>query len=152
MESTSGLYRSADLCIKIRDLGYFCKITDVAQALRDTDVSSIFDHFFNDTVFVLWDKKSPVNGIAAEEIISTYGMSDKNEAFAVFADGTLVAFHITAPNGSGQLMTKKEALKYAEAAKNAYVINKTNVEILNTVCDKLIEKEIQHGKELQTSQ
>jgi hypothetical protein len=151
MEPTDGLYRSADLCFKIRELGLYCKITDVAQELKDIDTSTIFDHFFDVTNFVLWDKKTSISGVPAQELIDNYKMKDDNEAIAIFSEGQLIAFHITAPNGSGMLMTKEEASKFGEITKNTYVINRTNQEILNIICDKLIAKEEKSGQKFAPS-
>lgn len=151
MSRTDGLYHAAELTTKIRELGYFTKITDVAQIMRTIDTSSIFDHFFNATNYVLWDKTSTVSGIPAQDIIGNYNITDKNEAFAVFSEGSLVAFHITAPDGSGKLMTKKEAETFGELTKNNYVVSRTNQEILNVVSDKLMEKEVDSGKEFTPS-
>lgn len=64
--------------------------------------------------YAVWDHVSPVNGVSAEQVISSRGISADDVVYMIYRDGVLLYFQDAAPDGR-RLKSVAEAEAAAEA-------------------------------------
>ena len=105
---------------------------DIDEALK-TDREEIINSVKDRYTYEIWDNKSSINGIKAEDIISsrTYKIG---KAYLVYIDGDLVFFQDHNPEKSGyERMTKAEAERFAKQKINELIENTVDTIILNKI-------------------
>ena len=105
---------------------------DIDEALK-TDREEIINSVKDRYTYEIWDNKSPINGISAEDIINsrTYKIG---KAYLVYIDGDLVFFQDHNPEKSGyEKMTKAEAERFAKQKINELIENTVDTIILNKI-------------------
>ena len=105
---------------------------DIDEALK-TDREEIINSVKDRYTYEIWDNKSPINGISAEDIINSRGYKI-GKAYLVYIDGDLVFFQDHNPEKSGyEKMTKAEAERFAKQKINELIENTVDTIILNKV-------------------
>ena len=101
---------------------------DIDEALK-TDREAIINSVKDRYTYEIWDNKSSINGVKAEDIINsrTYKIG---KAYLVYIDGDLVFFQ----DKSGyEKMTKAEAERFAKQKINELIENTVDTIILNKI-------------------
>lgn len=105
---------------------------DIDEALK-TDREEIINSVKDRYTYEIWDNKSSINGVKAEDIINsrTYKIC---KAYLVYIDGDLVFFQDHNPEKSGyEKMTKAEAERFAKQKINELIENTVDTIILNKI-------------------
>lgn len=85
--------------------------------------------------YEIWDKKSPINGIDAKEIIKSREYTI-DKAYIIYIDEKLVYFQDHNPNESGYVkMNKTQATKLAEE----FINKKIEENVDNIIVEKVIQ-------------
>lgn len=110
-------------------------ISEINKLINEQDRESILKVQTDRMRYEIWDKKSPINGIAAKEIIKSRNYKI-DKAYLIYIDNNLIYFQDHNPNESGYVkMNKKEAEKLA-----IDFINKKSEEMTdNIIVGKVIE-------------
>lgn len=105
---------------------------DIDKALktnREEIINSIKDRY----TYEIWDNKSPINGVNAEDIINSRSYKI-GKAYLVYIDGDLVFFQDHNPEENGyEKMTKAEAERFAKQKINELIENTVDTIILNKI-------------------
>lgn len=110
-------------------------ISEINKLINEQDRESILKVQTDRMRYEIWDKKSPINGITAKEIIKSRNYKI-DKAYLIYIDNNLIYFQDHNPNESGYVkMNKKEAEKLA-----IDFINKKSEEMTdNIIVGKVIE-------------
>ena len=110
-------------------------ISEINKLINEQDRESILKVQTDRMRYEIWDKKSPINGITAKEIIKSRNYKI-DKAYLIYIDNKLIYFQDHNPNESGYVkMNKKEAEKLA-----VDFINKKSEEMTdNIIVGKVIE-------------
>lgn len=110
-------------------------ISEINKLINEQDRESILKVQTDRMRYEIWDKKSPINGITAKEIIKSRNYKI-DKAYLIYIDNNLIYFQDHNPNESGYVkMNKKEAEKLA-----VDFINKKSEEMTdNIIVGKVIE-------------
>ena len=110
-------------------------ISEINKLINEQDRESILKVQTDRMRYEIWDKKSPINGITAKEIIKSRNYKI-DKAYLIYIDNNLIYFQDHNPNKSGYVkMNKKEAEKLA-----VDFINKKSEEMTdNIIVGKVIE-------------
>lgn len=110
-------------------------ISEINKLINEQDRESILKVQIDRMRYEIWDKKSPINGITAKEIIKSKNYKI-DKAYLIYIDNNLIYFQDHNPNESGYVkMNKKEAEKLA-----VDFINKKSEEMTdNIIVGKVIE-------------
>ena len=110
-------------------------IKETNKLINEQDRESILKVQTDRMRYEIWDKKSPINGITAKEIIKSRNYKI-DKAYLIYIDNNLIYFQDHNPNESGYVkMNKKEAEKLA-----IDFINKKSEEMTdNIIVGKVIE-------------
>lgn len=110
-------------------------ISEINKLINKQDRESILKVQTDRMRYEIWDKKSPINGITAKEIIKSRNYKI-DKAYLIYIDNNLIYFQDHNPNESGYVkMNKKEAEKLA-----VDFINKKSEEMTdNIIVGKVIE-------------
>ena len=110
-------------------------ISEINKLINEQDRESILKVQTDRMRYEIWDKKSPINGITAKEIIKSRNYKI-DKAYLIYIDNNLIYFQYNNPNESGYVkMNKKEAEKLA-----VDFINKKSEEMTdNIIVGKVIE-------------
>lgn len=110
-------------------------ISEINKLINEQDRESILKVQIDRMRYEIWDKKSPINGITAKEIIKSRNYKI-DKAYLIYIDNNLIYFQDHNPNESGYVkMNKKEAEKLA-----VDFINKKSEEMTdNIIVGKVIE-------------
>lgn len=110
-------------------------ISEINKLINEQDRESILKVQIDRMRYEIWDKKSPINGITAKEIIKSRNYKI-DKAYLIYIDNNLIYFQDHNPNESGYVkMNKKEAEKLA-----IDFINKKSEEMTdNIIVGKVIE-------------
>lgn len=110
-------------------------ISEINKLINEQDRESILKVQTDRMRYEIWDKKSPINGITAKEIIKSRNYKI-DKAYLIYIDDNLIYFQDHNPNESGYVkMNKKEAEKLA-----IDFINKKSEEMTdNIIVGKVIE-------------
>ena len=110
-------------------------ISEINKLINEQDRESILNVQTDSMRYEIWDKKSPINGITAKEIIKSRNYKI-DKAYLIYIDNNLIYFQDHNPNESGYVkMNKKEAEKLA-----IDFINKKSEEMTdNIIVGKVIE-------------
>ena len=133
-----GLYALSYKKGEIKDIksrnGESC-ISEINKLINEQDRESILKVQTDRMRYEIWDKKSPINGITAKEIIKSRNYKI-DKAYLIYIDNKLIYFQDHNPNESGYVkMNKKEAEKLA-----VDFINKKSEEMTdNIIVGKVIE-------------
>ena len=85
--------------------------------------------------YEIWDKKAPINGIDAKEIIKSREYTI-DKAYIIYIDENLVYFQDHNPNESGYVkMNKTQATKLAEE----FINKKIEENVDNLIAEKVIQ-------------
>ena len=105
---------------------------DVDNALK-TDRKEIINSIKDRYNYEIWDNKSPINGVNAEDIINSRSYKI-GKAYLIYIDGDLVFFQDHNPEESGyKKMTKAEAERFAKQKINELIENTVDTIILNKI-------------------
>lgn len=105
---------------------------DIDEALK-TDREEIVNSVKDRYTYEIWDNKSPINGVSAEDIINSRNYKI-GKAYLVYIDGDLVFFQDHNPEKSGyEKMTKTEAERFAKQKINELIENTVDTIILNKI-------------------
>lgn len=105
---------------------------DVDNALK-TDRKEIINSIKDRYNYEIWDNKTPINGVKAEDIINSRNYKI-GKAYLIYIDGDLVFFQDHNPEKSGyEKMTKVEAEKFAKKKINELIENCVDSIILNKI-------------------
>ena len=91
----------------------------VALKLADTDVTPLYESSRNRVEWVIWDHKSPINGVSAKEVEARYPRAD--EVYLLEVDGKVVFFQPHAPHVEGLAPLSKSVVE-ATAEQHAVEI------------------------------
>lgn len=110
-------------------------VSEINKLINEQDRESILKVQTDRMRYEIWDKKSPINGITAKEIIKSRNYKI-DKAYLIYIDNNLIYFQDHNPNESGYVkMNKKEAEKLA-----IDFINKKSEEMTdNIIVGKVIE-------------
>ena len=110
-------------------------ISEINKLINEQDRESILKVQTDRMRYEIWDKKSPINGSTAKEIIKSRNYKI-DKAYLIYIDNNLIYFQDHNPNESGYVkMNKKEAEKLA-----IDFINKKSEEMTdNIIVGKVIE-------------
>lgn len=110
-------------------------VSEINKLINEQDRESILKVQTDRMRYEIWDKKSPINGITAKEIIKSRNYKI-DKAYLIYIDNNLIYFQDHNPNESGYVkMNKKEAKKLA-----IDFINKKSEEMTdNIIVGKVIE-------------
>lgn len=110
-------------------------VSEINKLINEQDRESILKVQTDRMRYEIWDKKSPINGITAKEIIKSRNYKI-DKAYLIYIDNNLIYFQDHNPNESGYVkMNKKEAEKLA-----VDFINKKSEEMTdNIIVGKVIE-------------
>ncbi len=104
-------------------------IDEALKTDREEIINSIKDRY----TYEIWDNKSPINGINAEDIINSRNYKI-GKAYLVYIDGDLVFFQDHNPEKSGyEKMTKAEAERFAKQKINELIESTVDTIILNKI-------------------
>lgn len=110
-------------------------ISEINKLINKQDRESILKVQTDRMRYEIWDKKSPINGITAKEIIKSRNYKI-DKAYLIYIDNNLIYFQDHNPNKIGYVkMNKKEAENLA-----IDFINKKSEEMTdNIIVGKVIE-------------
>lgn len=110
-------------------------VSEINKLINEQDRESILKVQTDRMRYEIWDKKSPINGITAKEIIKSRNYKI-DKAYLIYIDNNLIYFQDHNPNESGYVkMNKREAEKLA-----IDFINKKSEEMTdNIIVGKVIE-------------
>lgn len=110
-------------------------VSEINKLINEQDRESILKVQTDRMRYEIWDKKSPINGITAKEIIKSRNYKI-DKAYLIYIDNNLIYFQDHNPNESGYVkMNKKKAEKLA-----IDFINKKSEEMTdNIIVGKVIE-------------
>jgi len=91
---------------------------DVDSVLARVDVEALQREADGEYTWEIWDKRSPINGIPAEEMIRNYNIAPDDVVFLLRnKDGLVELFQPVAPGVPGNVkMNRAQAEEYARAA------------------------------------
>lgn len=110
-------------------------ISEINKLIKEQDRESILKVQKDRMRYEIWDKKFPINGITAKQIIKSRDYKI-DKAYLIYIDNNLIYFQDHNPKESGYVkMNKKEAEKLAQD-----FIDKKSEEITdNIIVGKVIE-------------
>ena len=98
----------------LKSKGYGIDIKTIDKLISKFDIDSISETQAKRFRYEIWDKKSPINNVPAEDIINSRNYKIVN-AYLIYVDEQLVYFQDHNPNEEGYVsMTKKEAEQIAQ--------------------------------------
>lgn len=110
-------------------------ISEINKLINKQDRESILKVQTDRMRYEIWDKKSPINGITAKEIIKSRNYKI-DKAYLIYIDNNLIYFQDHNPNESGYVkMNKKEAEKLAVD----FISEKSEEMTDNIIVGKVIE-------------
>lgn len=110
-------------------------IDEINSIIEKQNRDSIKNTQINRFRYEIWDKKSPINGIDAKEIIKSREYTI-DKAYIIYIDENLVYFQDHNPNESGYIkMNKTQATKLAEE----FINKKIEENIDNIIAEKVIQ-------------
>lgn len=110
------------------------KITDTIDRDKITEVEKLRFSY------EIWDKKSSINGVKANEIIKSRNYT-VGSAYLIYIDNNLVYFQDHNPNESGYVkMTKSNAIKIAENFINEKIEENTDSIIIQQIIEEILSK------------
>lgn len=110
-------------------------IDEINSIIEKQNRDSIKNTQRNRFRYEIWDKKSPINGIDAKEIIKSRGYTI-DKAYIIYIDENLVYFQDHNPNESGYVkMNKTQATKLAEE----FIDKKIEENVDNIIAEKVIQ-------------
>lgn len=110
-------------------------ISEINKLINEQDRESILKVQTDRMRYEIWDKKSPINGITAKEIIKSRNYKI-DKAYLIYIDNNLIYFQDHNPNESGYVkMNKKEAEKLAVD----FISKKSEEMTDNIIVGKVIE-------------
>lgn len=124
----------------VQRLGKESSIEEITNLIDSQDRDKIKKEQKERFFYELWDKKSPINDVPAQEILEdkTYAI---NNAYLIYIDNKLVYFQDHAPNQSGFVkMTKTEAKEFAEDFIDKKIEENTDNVIVKNVIDAITSK------------
>ncbi|MDI6872107.1 MAG: hypothetical protein QME79_12340 [Bacillota bacterium] len=123
-----------------RSLGANATLAQVSAALGKRNVAERAEAKKARYRVELWDKKSPINGMPAEQVLAARTDIPQNgEVYLIYIDGKLVYFQPHPPDEGGiRAMTKDEALQIASAHVNRMVEAEAEAEIAREVLEELL--------------
>jgi hypothetical protein len=130
---------------RARTLGASVTLADVDAALTKRDIAArVAQRKAQRYRVEIWDKKSPINGVPAEQILASRAdIPEGGEVYLVYVDGKLTYFQ-PHPPGEGGLrpMTRDEALQIADAQITEMATAEVEAEIAEEVLAELLRPPI----------
>lgn len=110
-------------------------IDEINSIIENEDRDKIAKTQRNRFRYEIWDKKVPINGIDAKEIIKSREYTI-DKAYIIYIDENLVYFQDHNPNESGYVkMNKTQATKLAEE----FINKKIEENVDNIIAEKVIQ-------------
>lgn len=115
--------------------GYSSTIEEIESLINNENRDEIENQQLKRFRYEIWDKKSDINGISANDIIKSRNYTI-GQAYLIYIDDNLVYFQDHQPNKSGyEKMTKSQAEKAAQDIISLKVEENTD----NIIIDKVIK-------------
>lgn len=110
-------------------------IDEINSIIENEDRDKIAKTQKNRFRYEIWDKKTPINGIDAKDIIKSREYTI-DKAYIIYIDESLVYFQDHNPNESGYVkMNKTQATKLAEE----FINKKIEENVDNIITEKVIQ-------------
>lgn len=116
--------------------GYNITEKELKTYLSDIDIEKLTEEENNRYRYEIWDKKTPINGVAAKDIIASRPYSI-NQAYIVYIDDKLVYFQDCKPFVNG--IEKLTKANVEEVAKD-FIQKKVNQDVQTKVIQILTQK------------
>lgn len=125
---------------RARALGANKTLADVSAALAKRDITARKEAKKQRYRIEIWDKKSPINGIPAEQVLASRNDIPPNgEVYLIYIDGKLTYFQPHPPEEGGlRPMTRDEALSIANAHVDKMAEAEAEAEIVEEVLEELL--------------
>lgn len=129
-----------NLLERARALGANKTLADVEAALAKRDVAARVAAQKQRYRIEIWDKRSPINGVTAEQVLaSRTDIPEGGEVYLLYIDGKLTYFQPHPPGEAGlRAMTRDEALRIANQHVTELATAEAEVEIANEVLEELL--------------
>ena len=113
------------------------EIDSIIKAQNKEEIENIQKQRFR---YEIWDKKAPINGISAKEIIKSKKYTI-DKAYIIYIDEKLVYFQDHNPNKGGYIkMNKTQAIKLAEDFINKKIEENVDSIIAEKVIQTILSK------------
>lgn len=86
---------------RLSSMGIQKTLAEIQSTLDTIDQQAIFDEQRQRVVVQVWDKVTPINGVAPEKIIARDDVPDDGEIYLLYVDGKLVYLQPHDPNQAG---------------------------------------------------
>ncbi|MEW6769998.1 MAG: hypothetical protein AB1330_01210 [Bacillota bacterium] len=99
---------------RLSSMGVQKTLADIEAALNAIDQQVIFDEQRQRVTVQVWDKATPINGVAPEKIIARDDVPDDGEIYLLYVDGKLVYLQPHDPFQAGVVpMTSETVVQLA---------------------------------------
>lgn len=113
------------------------EIEDIINSLNIEDIKKTQSERFK---YEIWDKKSDINGVSAEDIIKNRNYTI-GQAYLIYIDNVLVYFQDHNPNETGYIkMTKTQAEEFAKSFVNKKIEEYVDSIITNNIISTILSK------------
>lgn len=113
------------------------EIEDIINSLNIEDIKKTQSERFK---YEIWDKKSDINGVSAEDIIKNRNYTI-GQAYLIYIDNVLVYFQDHNPNETGYIkMTKTQAEEFAKSFINEKIEEYVDSIITNNIISTILSK------------
>jgi hypothetical protein len=120
--------------------GYSSTIEEIEELINNENREEIEKTQENRFRYEIWDKKSDINGVSANDIIKSRNYTI-GQAYLIYIDDNLVYFQDHQPNESGYVkMTKSQAEKTAKEVIATKVEENTDNIIIDKVINTILSK------------
>lgn len=125
---------------RLNALGVNKPLSEINTALSRIDQKAIFGKHRARVKVEVWDKQSPVNGVPAEQILSSRtDIPADGEVYLLYIDDRLVYFQPHEPNQAGLVpMTKDTVLTIANQHADQLATTFADDEVFEKVIEQLL--------------
>lgn len=125
---------------RLNSMGVNKTIADIDAALTKVDQQAIFNKHRARIRIEVWDKKSPINDVPAEQILSSRtDISANGEVYLLYVDDRLIYFQPHDPNQAGQVaITKDNVLTIANQHADQIATTFADDEVFEQVLEQLL--------------
>lgn len=125
---------------RLSQIGVNKPLTEINAALAKIDQQTIFNKHRARFRIEIWDKKSPINGVPAEQVFSSRDdIPADGEVYLLYIDDRLVYFQPHEPDQSGLVAMKKDnVLTIADQHANRIATQFADDEVFEKVLEQLL--------------